>query len=158
MSIAGGARRRHRRVAGLRGGPAPGDEIVAIDDRRDLGFTDLLLKVRLSSQGQVLHFEVKRPGHDGLIGLDIQPRREASADRPTIGISPSHSLEIGDFEPPPGWRTRPTYHGLEGKERESKVDVLVAAGPAGKEPAPLDRQSSSTIACSPGTPTSRSRT
>ena len=28
-----------------------GDEIVAIDDRRDLGFTDLLQKVLLSSQG-----------------------------------------------------------------------------------------------------------
>ena len=46
----------------------------------------------------------------------------------------------------------PSYHALEGKERESKVDVLVAAGPVGEEPTPLDRRSSSTIACSPGTP------
>ncbi len=44
--------------AGLRAG----DEIVAIDDRRDLGWNDLLQKVVLSSKGQVLHFQVKRPG------------------------------------------------------------------------------------------------
>ena len=31
----------------------------------------------------------------------------------------------------------PVYHGVEAKERESKVDVLVSASPAGKEPAHL---------------------
>ena len=44
--------------AGLR----PGDEIVAIDGRRDLGYADLLEKVVLSSSGQMIHFQVKRPG------------------------------------------------------------------------------------------------
>ena len=39
--------------AGLR----PGDEIVAIDDRRDINFDHLILKVRLSGAGQVLHFD-----------------------------------------------------------------------------------------------------
>ena len=53
-----------------------GDEIVAIDGRRDLSLTTMTLKVALSGQGQVLHFDVKRPGHEGLIEMDIQPRRE----------------------------------------------------------------------------------
>ena len=67
--------------AGLR----PGDEVVAIDDRRNLDYLGLIEKVLFSRKGQVLHFEVKRPGHEGLIGIDIQPRREATGDRPTIG-------------------------------------------------------------------------
>jgi len=113
------------------------DEIVAIDDRHDLGYTELVQKVLLSSQGQVLHFEVKRPGHKGLIGVDIQPRREATGDRPTIGILSSHSLEIGDFQAPAGMADPPNYPGLKGNDRKSRVDVLVAAGPSGKEPTPL---------------------
>ncbi len=36
-----------------------------------------------------------------------------------------------------GWSTLPRINGLEGKERETKVDVLVAAGPAGETPTPL---------------------
>ena len=44
--------------AGLR----PGDEIVAIDGRRDLSFTDLLQKVLLDAQGQTLHFEGEASG------------------------------------------------------------------------------------------------
>ncbi|HEX3449720.1 MAG TPA: site-2 protease family protein [Isosphaeraceae bacterium] len=119
--------------AGLR----PGDEIVAIDERRNLDYLGLIEKVLFSSQGQVLHFEVRRPGHDGLIGVDIQPRREATGDRPTIGVLAGRSLEIGGFEPAAGMENPPVYHGLEAKERESKVDVLVAAGPTGKESVPL---------------------
>jgi regulator of sigma E protease len=114
-----------------------GDEIVAIDGRRDLGFTDLLQKVLLSSHGQILHFDVNRPGREQLIGVEIQPRREATGDRPTIGIRSSHSHEIGDFQPLAGMSNPPTYHGLDRKDRKTKIDVLVAAGPAGKEPTPL---------------------
>ena len=44
--------------AGLR----PGDEIVAIDGRRNLAYADLLETVVLSSSGQVLHFQINRPG------------------------------------------------------------------------------------------------
>jgi regulator of sigma E protease len=114
-----------------------GDEIVAIDDKRDLGFTDLLQKVLLSSHGQVLHFEFKHPGGSELIGVDIQPRREASGDRPTIGILSSRSLEIGDFQPLAGMANPPAFNGLDRKDRKSKVDVLVAAGAVGKEVTPL---------------------
>jgi regulator of sigma E protease len=114
-----------------------GDEIVAIDGRRDVSFTDLTLKGLLSSHGQVLHFEVKRPGRNDLIKVDVQPRREASGDRPTIGILSSRSLEIGDFQPLAGMANPPEWKGLDRKDRKSKVDVVVAAGPAGKESTPL---------------------
>ena len=121
--------------AGLR----PGDEIVAIDDRPILGFNELRKKTLLSAKGQVLHFQVKRPGHEGLISLDVQPRREATADAPTIGIVASDSLDISYFKAPPGMEGAPTtYKALEDKERESKVDVLVAAGPVGEEPVRLN--------------------
>jgi regulator of sigma E protease len=121
--------------AGLR----PGDTIVAIDDKPITSYTELRKKTLLSAKGQVLHFQVKRPGHEDLIRLDVQPRREASADAPTIGIVSSESLEIGDFTPSPGMKGAPTtYHALKGKDRESKVDVLVAAGPVGDEPVALN--------------------
>ena len=116
-----------------------GDEIVAIDGRRDLGFTDLSQKVLLSSQGQVLHFEVRRPGQEDLIRVDIQPRREAKGDRPTIGIRSSHGLEIGDFRPLAGMANPPVYHGVDLKDR-SKIDVLAAAGPVGRADAARRRQ------------------
>jgi len=119
--------------AGLR----VGDEIVTIDGKGDPSFSELLRKVVVSGHGQVLHFEVKRPGHDGLIGLEIQPRREASSDRPTIGVGSVQSLNVVGLVPPPGMADPPNYPKLADKERESKVDVLVAAGPAGQEPTPL---------------------
>jgi regulator of sigma E protease len=120
--------------AGLRAG----DEIVAIDEKPVQGFTELRKRILLSAKGQVLRFQVKRPGHEGLINLDVQPRREASADAPTIGIVPSDSLEVVEFRAPPGMLDPPTtYHPLKDKERESKVDVLVAAGPVGEEPVRL---------------------
>ena len=52
----------------------------------------------------------------------------------------------------------PVYHGVEAKDRESKVDVLVAAGPAGKEPTHLADTVLDTIASSHATRVSRSRT
>jgi regulator of sigma E protease len=119
--------------AGLR----PHDEIVTIDGKRDLTYDELRQKVVLSADGQVLHFEVKRAGHEGLIGLDIKPPRESGSDHPTIGILPEFSLRIAGFEPLPGMESPPAYPTLSEKERESKVDVLVAAAPEGESPEPL---------------------
>jgi regulator of sigma E protease len=119
--------------AGLR----PGDDILAVDDLRNVGYTSVRLKVLMSSHGQILHLEVKRPGYEDPIGLDIEPRREATADAPAIGIVASDSLEISDFRPMAGMQVPPTYPHLKPKERESKVDVLVAAGPAGQAPEPV---------------------
>ncbi len=79
-----------------------GDEIVAIDGRRDVSYKTLMLKVSLSRQDQILRFGVQRPGHDGLITMDIQPVREANNDRPTIGVLPSESLESRRFPAPAG--------------------------------------------------------
>jgi regulator of sigma E protease len=116
-----------------------GDEIVAIDGHRDIGYTELVQKVLLSSEGQVLRFEVRRPGLKETIGVDIQPRREATGDRPTIGILSSHGLEIGGFQPPAGMENPPAYDATIINDRKSKIDhVLVAAGPAGQKPTPLN--------------------
>lgn len=119
--------------AGLRAG----DEIVAIDGRRDISYNTLLLKVALSGQGQVLHFGVERPGHQGLIEMDIQPRRDPKKEKPAIGVLPGYSLEIIGLLPPAGMANPPTYARPKGKEAEKTVDMLVAAGPAGQEPAKL---------------------
>jgi regulator of sigma E protease len=116
-----------------------GDEVVAIDDRPVTGFTEVRKKTLLSAKGQVLHVQVRRPGVKELIRLDVQPRREATGDAPTIGIGNSDSLEIGAFRAPPGMVNPPTtYKALEPKERASQTDVLVAAGPEGEDPVRLE--------------------
>ena len=92
----------------------------------------------------------KRPGHDGLIDLDLQPRREANADRPTIGILPSDSLEIGDFLAPPGMADPADL------SRRSKARNADRRSTSWSRPVPpvksrchSDRSAWSTIACSP---------
>jgi regulator of sigma E protease len=115
----------------------PGDEIVAIDGDAEPGFQDLKRKILFSADGQVLRVQVKRPGHEGLISCDIEPRRDPTNDAPAIGIAPAYSLEVADFDPPAGMENPPAFTKLKGKERETKVDVLVAAGPAGEKPVAL---------------------
>jgi regulator of sigma E protease len=119
--------------AGLR----PYDEIVAIDGQRNPDYGDLLHKVVLSTGGQVLHFEVKRPGHDGLLAMDVPPQREGDSDRPTIGIAQGTSLLIIAFEPPSGMANAPAYPPIATEDRESMIDLLLAAGPVGEVPTPL---------------------
>jgi regulator of sigma E protease len=120
-------------AAGLR----EGDAIVSVDGERDPSFTSLLRKISLSSEGQVLHMEAKRPGREGLVAVDVQPRREADGDRPTVGIAPQSSLMILDFEPPAGMAAPPAYPQIDKKDRLSKVDMLATAGPEGTEPTSL---------------------
>jgi regulator of sigma E protease len=117
--------------AGIRAG----DEIVAMDGRRDLNFSNLQLKVRLSGQGQVVHFELKRPGQDSTIPLDIEPRRAATADVPGIGIQPGSSITLAlpPYRAPAGL-TEPVKTPTAGLEVGDRV---VAAGEAGKEPTPV---------------------
>jgi regulator of sigma E protease len=115
----------------------PGDEIVAIDGHRETGFQDLRRKILFSADGQILHVQLSRPGQERPISLDIEPRRDPNTDAPTIGILPGTSLELLGFEPPSGMKNPPAFNGLKGKERETKVDVLVAAGPTGESPTPL---------------------
>jgi regulator of sigma E protease len=120
-------------AAGLRSG----DEISAIDGRRDPSFITLMRRVSLSGRGHVLHLEVKRPGVPQPLDLFAQPRREDASDRPTIGIRPAESLIIAEFEPPAGMVDAPEYPPIPEKERLNQVDVLVAAAVAGHKPAPL---------------------
>ena len=118
-------------------GLRPGDEIVSVDGDGDLIYRNLIQKVLFSSLGQELHVVVRRPGHDGLIDVNIEPRREANSDRPTMGIIQSESLEIRGFLSLPGMADPPKYPALADEHRQTKVDVLVSAGPAGQTPEPL---------------------
>lgn len=117
--------------AGLRAG----DEIVSIDGRRDVGFKDLTVAVNLSSRGQVIDFGVKRPGEERELSIPIEPRREATAERPTIGVRPALSLDVGDDQPPAG-ATEPIVLPWPA-DRRVEILELVAAAPAGETPAPM---------------------
>src|SRR5208283_3349276 len=118
-------------------GMRAGDEIVAIDGRGDLSWNSMTLKVVLSGQGQALHFEVKRPEHAELVGLDIQPRREAGSDRPTIGVRPGMSLNLGILSLPAGMKNPPEYPQAEATEDTHPVDTLDSVGPLGQKPTPV---------------------
>ena len=120
--------------AGLRAG----DEIVTVDGRGDLGWNSMTLKVILSGPGQTLHFGVKRPGKDGLLGLDLQPLREAGSDRPTIGVRSSSSLNVGLFSPPAGMKNPPEFPKPDPAQTPPLLETLVAVGPPGQDPIPVD--------------------
>jgi len=112
--------------AGLRAG----DEIVAIDGRRNVVFKQLLQKVNFSGPKQVVRFTIKRPGIDGEHTIPIEPRREDDAPQPTIGLYSATSLELAPeapFRPTPGQEADPArpLGGFEGG------DVVVAVGPEG---------------------------
>jgi regulator of sigma E protease len=110
--------------AGLR----PGDEIVAIDGRRDVTFQRLMMRISLSAADQALHLTVHRPGVEQPLSIDVVPRRQAKSDKPTIGISPGASLSLvpkKPYEAPPGIEgaaPKPESFPEEGK--------VVEAGPA----------------------------
>lgn len=116
--------------AGLR----TGDEVVAIDGRKDVSFATLMLKVQLSSAGQLIHFDVKRPGNEGPIGFDIAPRREATREAPTIGVLPIESLELAD---PPVETLAANAAVVQAAGGLKPEDKVVAAGPQGQEPEPV---------------------
>ncbi len=118
-------------------GMRPGDTIVSIDGRRDINFTTLTLKVALSGPGEVLRFGVERPGHEGLIEMDIHPVRQANSERPTIGVVPAKGLVVATFVPPAGMADPPPYPGLDRAEDESISDTLASAGPADGALVPL---------------------
>ena len=82
-----------RRLAGLQGGHA-----ARRRDRRDRRPPRHQLRPPdaqgpAQRPGQVLHFDSKRPGQEGLIPVDIEPRREASSRDAEHRHLPSESLE-----------------------------------------------------------------
>jgi regulator of sigma E protease len=120
-------------LAGLR----PGDEIVAIDGRRNLAFADLLETVVLSSSGQVMHLQVNRPGTSGPIDVDLEASADEFSDRPTIGVLGSRNQELAGLRVLPGMTNPPTFEAIPEKELQTKADVVVAAGPKGEPLEPL---------------------
>ena len=119
-------------------GMRPGDEIVGDrrPPRRQLRAT-CMLKVRLSGQGQVVHFDLKRPGQEGTDPARYRAApRGATADVPGIGISTGLQHHPGVASLPalrPG-SPNPSRR----RRRDSKSgDRVVAAGPVGKEPTPV---------------------
>ena len=117
--------------AGIRSG----DEIVAIDGKGDVNFLRMKLKVALSTAGQTIRFDLKRPGREDPISLAIEPRRDGSADMPGIGVTDSKSLVLGDppYIPPAGTPAAPKG----AKIGLQALDKIVAAGPEGETPTPV---------------------
>src|SRR5262245_26390767 len=118
--------------AGIR----PGDEIVAIDGRRDINFGSMMLKVSLSGAGQKVNFEIARPGQKELIPITIEPRRQESDEVPRIGVAQQTSLNLADppFGKPVGMSPAPKASSLGLKSG----DRLVALGPEGTTPEPVE--------------------
>lgn len=79
-----------------RAGIRAGDEIVAVDGDREISYETVTQKVRLSSTGQKLHFDIKRPGEKELVKVDIEPKREPPSPFPRIGIAATKSLLLAD--------------------------------------------------------------
>ena len=104
----------------------------AIDgDQSDIGFKDLNRTVSLSTQGQVIHFLVKRPDVEKPLDFPIVPTREAAGDRPTIGVKPNGSLNVFGYQPPAGTVDPPTFPW--GGEPDAPLqDTIVAAGLVGE--------------------------
>jgi regulator of sigma E protease len=111
--------------AGLR----VGDEIVAIDGRRDVGFKELLTRVNMSGAGQKLQFTIKRASTGAEEVVGIEPLRDLSNAVPTIGILSAHGLDLLDkpFRAMPGQDVPKEKPSL-GFEPEDRV---VAVGPEG---------------------------
>jgi len=119
-------------VAGLRAG----DEIVAIDGRRDVIYTQLIQRVTLSKARQKLRFTVLGPGPGLEKSFDIEPRRDPGEKAPRIGLYSAAGLELNPeipFRAPPGQDDNKggPLGGF------AKGDVVVAVGPEGGELAPV---------------------
>ena len=118
-------------LAGVRAG----DEIVAMDGRSNLSFNNLKMRVSLSGAGQVIRFDVARPGVAGPIRYDLEPLREAGADMPNVGIYPSFGTTLArpPFRPPAGLVGDPSAL----RDGLKAGDTVVAAGPVGGPAEPV---------------------
>ena len=99
----------------------------------------MTLKVRLSGQGQVLHFEVKRPGPGRPDRRwTSSPGAEPGMDYPTIGVLPAKQPGRPVFSAPrAAWNQLPALPSEFTDPDLKSVETLVAAGPAGEQPPPL---------------------
>lgn len=112
--------------AGLRAG----DEIVAVDGKRDLTFPQFKQEINLSGAGQKLQIRVKRPGEADERSMEIEPKRADGAGTPAIGFFYARSLKLVPtlpFSPLPGQEASQAgkFGGFE------PGDVVAAVGPEG---------------------------
>jgi regulator of sigma E protease len=103
--------------AGLR----PGDDIVGIDDRGDIGFQELMKAVNLSSEGQVVRFRIKRTGAESPLVVAGRPpprgpwsttRRRPGPPNPPPSPGPSsfaRPRSSGSSPPPRPVKHRPRW-------------------------------------------------
>ena len=113
-----------------RAGLLAGDEIVAIDGQRDVGFRDLMGRVNLSGARQKIKFTIRRPGSEAERTFEIEPLRDPTSPMPTIGILSAKGLDLLPKLP---------FQALPGEEVDKTKpnpgflgdDKVVAVGPAG---------------------------
>jgi regulator of sigma E protease len=119
--------------AGLR----VGDEIVAVDGRRDVGYKEVVNRVNLSGAGQKLKFSVRRPGVKEDLAFEIEPLRDASDLVPTIGFTVARSLDIA---PKPTFRAMPGQDVAKAQPNPGfdGEDKVMAVGPVGGPLEPVE--------------------
>jgi len=116
-----------------------GDEIVAIDGRREVSYKDLLNRVGLSAAGQKINFTIKREGAADEKIFAIEPLREGSNQAPTIGVLMAHSIQLNPeiaFQPMPGQ----TLDAAKPNPGFEPGDKVVAIGPEGGPLEPVKDQ------------------
>ena len=124
-----------------RAGLRAGDEIVAIDGQRDVGFKDLMGRVSFSGAGQKIKFTIRRAGVDAERAFEIEPLRDATGPVPTIGILSAKGLDLAPKLP---------FQALPGEEVDKAKpnpgflgdDRVVAVGPEAGPMGPVTDQES----------------
>jgi regulator of sigma E protease len=77
--------------AGLR----PGDSIVGLNGRtKDVTFQDVRMAAAFSGAGESLRLQVRRPGVEGPLSFDVQPRLAPGGLMPGIGVDPARDLVV----------------------------------------------------------------
>ena len=126
----GRGRRRRRRLARLRGGAPARRRDRRIDGRRDISFQDLLQGSQLSGPGQVVRFDVKRPGR-----RRADPRwrssRAAGARRRSVAIG----IVPGPIARPRPGQAAPTAARRRGPQEDDTHRR--PPGPVGETPTPV---------------------
>ncbi len=119
-----------------RAGIHAGDEVISLDGRGEMNFKTMNMSILHSAAGQKLHFELRRPGVDQPVAVDVEPVREDSSPYPRVGVLATSSLRLA----------KPPFERPIGMEMAANVvqkldlqpnDVLVAIGAEGAEPTPI---------------------